>query len=468
LTATAALISRFTKDKTQKTLRVLSASGQLGYGIPGDPFEAGMARDPHIIGCDMGSIDVGPHYLGAGRLATSKDGTVRDLRQVLHAALAAKIPLIIGSAGTAGAAPHLDATLSMIRSIAREDNMKFRMASIRADIEAKTVKAALQDGRIRPLGKGQALSEDDIEQSSRIVAQMGVEAFIRALQTEPDIIVAGRSCDTAIFASVPSLLGFPKGPAMHMAKIIECASICCDPGGRDAMLGTLEGESFVLDSMNPARHATPRSVAAHSLYEQSDPNTVYEPEGILHLEDASYEAVDDHRARVRGARWESVSHHPTIKIEGAARVGERAVVIAASSDPHFIASLDTILPEVEGIVRGLVPESEQQRYKLYYHVYGINGVLAWPDPPSVAPREVCVLIECIADTAELAKNVASTSKQYLLHHGFPGRKATAGNVAFPFTPPELDAGTAYRFSIYHIMEVRNLSTLFPVHEEDVG
>ena len=45
---------------------------------------------------------------------------------------------------------------------------------------------------------------------------------------------------------------------MQMAKIIECASLCCEPGGRDSMLGTLEGESFVLESMNPNRRATPR------------------------------------------------------------------------------------------------------------------------------------------------------------------------------------------------------------------
>ena len=35
------------------------------------------------------------------------------------------------------------------------------------------------------------------------------------------------------------------------------------------------------------------------------------------------------------------------------------------------------------------------------------------------------------------------------------------------SPPELDAGTAFRFSIYHIMEVEALASLFPVHVEDV-
>ncbi len=56
-------------------------------------------------------------------------------------------------------------------------------------------------------------------------------------------------------------------------------------------------------------------------------------------------------------------------------------------------------------------------------------------------------------------------KQYLLHHGFPGRLSTGGNIAFPLTPPELSAGSAYRFSLYHLMTVDTLDGLFPVEIE---
>ncbi len=91
---------------------------------------------------------------------------------------------------------------------------------------------------------------------------MGTEAFCRALQADADVVIAGRACDTAIFAAVPALLGCAMGPAMHMAKIIECASLCCVPGGRDPILATLEGDSFVLESMDPERRATAMSVVA--------------------------------------------------------------------------------------------------------------------------------------------------------------------------------------------------------------
>ena len=48
------------------------------------------------------------------------------------------------------------------------------------------------------------------------------------------------------------MLGFPTGLSMHMAKIIECASLCCVPGGRDPILATLDDDGFVLESSRAA------------------------------------------------------------------------------------------------------------------------------------------------------------------------------------------------------------------------
>jgi len=118
-------------------------------------------------------------------------------------------------------------------------------------------------------------------------------------------------------------------------------------------------------------------------------------------------------------------------------------------------------------VRELVATSVRGPFQLFHHVYGIDGVFPWPAPPATLPREIFILVECIADTTEDAKSVATVFKQYLLHHGFPGRISTAGNLAFPFTPPEVAAGTAYRFSAYHVMEVDDLASLFPVTLDDL-
>jgi hypothetical protein len=446
-------------------LRILSASGQLGYGIPEKALRAGIARKPHLIGADMGSVDPGPYYLGAGKLATARRSSKRDLSLAIVGAVTNRIPFILGTAGTGGGDPHLEETMEIVREIARENGLSIRVATIRSEMPRDIVKAAVRAGKTRPIGPIDALTEETIDGAARIVGQAGMEAFQRAIDLEPDIIIAGRACDTAIYATLPQRLGFPVGPALQMAKIIECASLCCQGGGRDAMLGTLEGDSFVLESMNPERRATPMSVAAHSLYEQADPLSVAEPEGILYLADAKYEAVDDRRCRVSGGRWEPATQF-TVKIEGATRLGARAVMVAGSTDPVFIAKAPEIAASVEAMIRELVPPKPDKPYQLFFRFYGL-GVVGG-QPVTTIPEEVGVLVECIGEDEDEARAVAATAKQYLLHAPFPGRISTAGNLGFPFTPPEMTAGDAYRFSVYHIMDVDDLAPLFPVAIETVG
>jgi len=450
-----------------QALRVLAASGQLGNGIPEAALKAGLARDPHVLGCDMGSIDVGPAYLGGGRLATSPAITKRDLRLVIQGARQAGVPLLIGSAGTAGAAPHVEQTLAMIRAIAQEDGLRLRIAIIGADMDRAWLRAMAEAGRVQPIGAIGALDAETIDGAAHIVGQMGTEAFLRALALEPDIVLAGRACDTAVFAAVPLLLGYAPGPATHMAKIIECTSLCCIPGGRDAMLGTLTGDSFELESMNPARAATPVSVAAHSLYEQADPLRVHEPEGMMDTTNAVYEAIDDRRVRVSGATWTPAARH-SIKVEGASFVGERAVLLASTTDPRVIEKRDSIAAGVRKIVADILPGAGD--YDLRFRAYGAGETNLFPGAREglPVPAELFFLLECIAGDADTAKAIIGVAKQNLLHFGFPGRLSTGGNIAFPFTPPELPAGTAYRYSIYHVAECDDLAGAFPVRIEEVG
>lgn len=448
-----------------KPIRILSASGQLGYGMPKPALDEGFSRKPHMVGADMGSVDPGPAYLGSGTMGPALPIAKNDLGLVLERARANDIPMIIGSAGTGGAKPHLDATAQMIRELAHEKGLHFKLATIEADIPKDVVKDAVRRGRTRPIGGMGELTEAEVDGVDVMVGQMGTEAFQRALATGADVIIAGRACDTAIYAAIPGMLGYPVGPTMHMAKIVECASLCCVPNGRDAMLGTLEGDSFVLESMNPDRAATPMSVAAHSLYEQDNPYEVFEPEGVLRVNDAQYAAEDARRARVSGGTWTPSREH-TVKLEGVTRMGERCVLLGATVDPRVIANLDTILPQVQRNVRGMLPPGSPD-YSVHVRRYGIDGVTDWPTNAAHPPREVFLLLEFVAPTREYAKTVCAMTKQYLLHHGFPGRLSTSGNLAFPFTPPELDAGTAFRFSVYHIMQVDDLAPLFPVTVEDL-
>lgn len=444
-------------------MRILSASGQLGYGIPEKALQAGIGRQPDFIGCDMGSVDPGPAYLGSGVMATSPTVTRKDLALVVKAARALDVPLILGTAGTSGAAPHLEATLEMIREIAREERLHFRMASIRADIPKERVARALEARELTALGGELPVTRADIDSCTHIVGQMGVAPFQRAFDLDADVIIAGRACDTAIFAAIPQRLGFDMGTVMHMAKIIECTSICCEPGGRDAMLATLDTNGFELESMNPERRATPLSVAAHSLYEQADPLTFTEPDGTLNVLAARYTAIDGRRTHVSGARWEHAKRC-TIKVEGSAPVGHRAVLVAATVDPRVIERLRTLMVEVEKTTRSLVPGN----YQVHPRLYGLDGVVAiGRDEAPPQPREVGIVVEVIGETPALAMAATKTFKQFLLHQGFAGRLSTGGNIAFPFTPPELACGPAYRYALYHVMPADDEAALFPVSVEDI-
>ena len=87
------------------------------------------------------------------------------------------------------------------------------------------------------------------------------------------------------------------------------------------------------------------------------------------------------------------------------------------------------------------------------------------EPP---PGEVFIMGECIAPTRERAAEVVRTCKQFLLHFGYLGRLSTAGNIAFPFTPPEVSLGPAYRFSVLPPAACRRCAgALFPVEIETV-
>src|SRR5262249_50576410 len=147
-----------------------------------------------------------------------------------------------------------------------------------------------------------------------------------------------------------------------------------------------------------------------------------EPDGTLLLDDVHYEAIDARRVRVSGARWRE-RPAPTVKIEGAGPVGERAVLLCATVDPKVIAGLDTILPAVEATVVSLLSPDRAPDWRLFMRRYGQNGSAIVPRAPAAA-EEVFLLIECLAGSADRAKAVVTTFKQYLLHHGFPGRLST--------------------------------------------
>ena len=89
-------------------IRVLSATGVLGSGFREETLKRAMALGPAFIGADSGSTDPGPYYLGSGENLFSDSACKRDLRLMLLAGRAAKIPVIVRAAGAGGADDNRD------------------------------------------------------------------------------------------------------------------------------------------------------------------------------------------------------------------------------------------------------------------------------------------------------------------------------------------------------------------------
>ncbi len=433
-------------------IKILSTTAILGYGFPMASFEAGMAHHPDCIAVDAGSTDPGPYYLGAGVSFTDRFAVKRDLGIMIAAGIEHHIPVLVGSAGGSGAKPHLDWALDIIREIAIEQGLHFKMAVITADFDPADVLAAHRAGKLKPLHPAPEATEDDIIQSTHIVGQMGVEPYLEALKTGADVIVAGRAYDPAVFAALPILKGFDKGLALHCGKILECAAIASTPGsGSDCMLGTITENSFILQTLNPVRRCTTLSVSAHTLYEKTDPYVLPGPGGTIDLHECVFTQLDEQRVEVKGSRF--IPSNPyTIKLEAAKVVGYRTVSIAGVRDPYFIQKVDAI---IDGVTQRVNDNFKTLKdYHLNFKVYGRDGVMGSLEPQkTITSHELAIVIDAVAPTQDIANTICSFARSTMLHYGYEGRIATAGNLAFPYSPSDFKVGPVYNFSLYHLLAV---------------
>lgn len=450
-------------------LRIVAVTGNLGYGYRTSSLESGVQSRPHLFGADNGSTDPGPYYLGSGEQLTKPTQVRRDLRGALLAARSTGTPLVIGSAGTAGGEPHLASLVKILHEVAGEEGLHFRAAAIHAEVDRQVVEAARMAGQLLPLPGVGELTEEALTATGRIVGQMGVEPFIEALDGGADVILAGRSCDTAIYAALPIMHGFPPGLAYHLAKILECGAQAALPlAANDSMLGVIRRDHFLVRPLAADRRISSSSVAAHTMYEQSDPTRIVEPDGYVDLTSSVFEQVDDRTVRVSSSGWVPADV-PSIKLEGVRRRGYRTIAIAGVRDPLIIQNLDYIeniaARSVAQSLEGVIPPDSYQTRVL---AYGRDAVMGPTDRwEGTTPHELGVVLEALADTQENADVALALFRSSFLHCPFPGRKSTAGNLAFPYSPSDVSLGSAYEFSIYHRLLGVAAARLFSVERFNV-
>ncbi|HWR62434.1 MAG TPA: acyclic terpene utilization AtuA family protein [Clostridia bacterium] len=448
----------------KKCFKILSPCGILGYGFPPESFANGIRECPDAIVVDAGSTDAGPHKLGANTAIVSRQACKKDLEYIITAGFENRIPVIIGSAGGSGGRSHVLWTLEIIDEIIAERKLTpLKQAVIWADIPKEEILEKLRQGKVIPLGhKVPELTERVLEETTGVVAQMGIEPILEALENGAQLIICGRAYDPSPFAAAGVFGGFDTAMAYHLGKVLECGALCCEPGTtKDCMMGVLYEDCFEVYPANPRRKCTTVSVAAHTFYEKDHPYILHGPGIVLNLENCEFTAVGEGRVRVKGSRMSSTDTYE-IKLEGARRVAYRTFVVAGVRDPILIGKIEEVEEAVKRSVMDQYPEIPQEQYQINFYNYGKNGVMGGLELENAAGHELGVLFEVIAKNQSEASALCSSVRSTFMHYGYEGRKSTAGNLAFPFAPSDVEFGAVYEFSVYHLMETSSGKALFPI------
>ncbi|CAG9947588.1 unnamed protein product [Clonostachys rosea f. rosea IK726] len=455
--------------------QIVTPVGMMGYGFPEDQVEAALEifshyPTPTAIILDAGSTDSGPSKLAIGTTTCPRSSYVRDFRKLLTFSIKYSVPLLLSSAGGDGSDEHVDLFLEIIREITQEpghEDWKLKTLAIYSEVPKTVVVERLNAGTITGCGEAvPKLTVDAVEQTPRIVAQMGPEPLLDAINAHPDfnVLIAGRSYDLAPFVAFTAyhtlkarglkeytdLSPGELGVISHMGKILECGGLCATPKGTSAQ-GIMNNDlSFDIKPLNPAARCTPLSVAAHTLYEKSRPDKLFGPGGYIDLNESTFtQLADDRSVRVRGSVFHSNRRENTTyftKLEGARVTGYRTLTMGSFRDPILISQLDWFLQSVKDFA-GSQHSHVKEKWDIGFHTYGFNE-----HDTEYVPSEVFIVAEVIAESQEVATSLASTVRVHCTHGSYPKQKATSGNFAMGIGGKfELETKDCAEFSIYHLM-----------------
>jgi hypothetical protein len=446
------------------TVRIL-ANCSLGIGFSRRGFALGLERKPDLIGCDGGSTDFGPSFLGSGTDPKSKASTERDLRIMMLGAHQVGAPLIIGSCGGAGARPHLSGIADVVKRVAASEGLHLKVGLIYADQAPESLHIALDRGRISPLGAFPDLTHGDISDSSNIVAMMGAGPIMQALDQGADIVLAGRCADPAIFAAEPLRRGLSASTVWHAAKSVDKGYLATtEPQRGSPVLVEIGTDSFIVEPMLPEVVCTPESVARVTMHENPNPFSIVQPSGSIMTANAKYESLDGRRVRVTGSHFDPTDA-PSVKLEGARFVGYRAVMIAGIRDPRLLQNLDEFLEEYRALLERVVQSIGigPEQWTVRFRCYGSDAILGALDPLRGQQfHEVGLVVDVVGETEEIATAIAGRSAAVGSRLDITGHLGGGGNFAYPFSPNVLRGGPVYEWSIWHVMTVEKETDPFAV------
>ncbi|MEM8824154.1 MAG: acyclic terpene utilization AtuA family protein [Pseudomonadota bacterium] len=434
-------------NPSTECVRILVPAGALGLGWDDVALARGVARGPDLIAIDGGSTDSGPAYLGQGVSKYSRAQIKGDWAVLIDAARKAGCPLVIGTAGTCGAASAVDWLVGITRDILAETGHRAKIAVLYSDRDPEDL--ADRWDRVSPLPGAPDVEASALADCTNIVALAGVEQVQAALATGAEIVICGRTTDTAILAALPLARGCHLGGAWHGAKVGECGAYCCTHPDTGVIEIDFDGRGFTLTPLAETSRATPETVAAHLLYENADPIRLHEPGGYLDVSGATYRAVGDGSVRVEGSTW--VPGPYSVKLEAARKIGHGILSLVILRDPRYVVNVADWCASLEARARDRIrSRMGDVEYDLQLRRIGVDSALGDLEPGRAIPNEVGVTAQVIAADEPTARDIAKLVNPLLLHHPLTPDEPMP-TFAFPFSPPETDMGARYEFVLHHVL-----------------
>lgn len=176
-----------------------------------------------------------------------------------------------------------------------------------------------------------------------------------------------------------------------------------------------------------------------------------------------YEQHDERTCRISGAVW-LPAQELRVKLEGAKKIGERYMGFVGIRDPHVVRHTDQA---IEWCRTSVAKRFGKERYELYFHVFGKNGVLKELEPVKDShPHEVGIVVEGLAGTPELAEKITDFAVRMFFFARIPGVKGTAGTAAT--TKQTMRSSPGYMWNVNHTVAIDDPMELFPVHLVEAG
>ena len=435
---------------------IISPTGMLGAGVQTHHIRHGIERGAIAIAVDSGSTDSGPSYLARGVSKMNREAVKSDLLVLMKEAFEASIPLLGGTCATSGTDQGVDWTRDIAIEVARELGIAPKIACLYSEQEKDTLKRKNTDGKITPLAPKGALSDEEIDSCEHIVALMGPEPYIDAVEQGADVVLGGRTTDTAVLCAVALMNGAGTGPAWHAAKIGECGGQCTVKIRKGGILMRIGKDAFDIEPLDLENQASPETVSAHMLYESTDPLRLTEPGGVLDVTDARYEWANDRITRVTGSVWEPKPY--TMKLEGARAGAFQTIMFIGIEDPLVLSNLDEFHDQMQTLLTQRVTSvfaDETTDFDVSLRIYGWNGTSGRPVPAGTQPpKDVGVMFVVTAPTQDLANRMAKSCNPLFFHMPMPDHEELP-SYAFPFTPADIPRGPVYEFVLNHVVHVED-------------